>query len=209
MTDIFAMIADERRILADEVEKFTDAQWNTASAMPGWKVHHVVAHLVWPLEASMVGTVFLMIRNGFNFNKVADSVVAKDTRSRQELAGILRARAEHKFVPPGAGPEAPLTDAVVHGLDLRLPLGLKRDLPKDRALIVLDNVVKPGNAKFFGAPTGFTFSASDVGWTSGSGPRVEGTSTVLMHALTGRKVGLDTLTGDGASAFRGAFKEYQ
>lgn len=210
MTDIFAMIADERRVLADEVEKFTDAQWSTPSALAGWQVRHVVAHLVWPLEASMGGTFLKLVKAGFNFGKMADQQAQGETRTPRELAAVMRTRADHRFTPPGMGPEAPLTDAIVHGLDIRVPLGLPREPPVDRARIVLGHLVRGGNQKFFGVPPGFRYAAEDAGWTStGDGPLVSGSARALMFALTGRRALLGELKGDGADKFRAAFKEYR
>src|SRR3712207_6736008 len=48
------------------------------------------------------------------------------------LTEVLRRKAGSRFTPPGAGPEAPLTDLLVHGLDIRWPLGLHRDVPAER-----------------------------------------------------------------------------
>src|SRR3712207_4622703 len=49
-----------------------------------------------------------------------------------ELTEVLREKADSRFTPPGAGPEAPLTDLLVHGLDIRWPLGLPRKVPEER-----------------------------------------------------------------------------
>jgi len=41
-----------------------------------------------------------------------------------EIADTLRRRAEHRLSPPLFGPTDPLADILVHGGDMRIPLGL-------------------------------------------------------------------------------------
>ncbi|MBI5495980.1 MAG: maleylpyruvate isomerase family mycothiol-dependent enzyme [Deltaproteobacteria bacterium] len=210
MSDLFAMIADERRILGDTVDSLTDAQWTAPSAMGGWQIRHVVAHLVWPLEASLAGTLARLVRAGFSFNRMADQQADGEKRPARALAAVLRTRADHRFTPPGMGPEAPLSDIIVHGLDIRRPLGLKRAFPAERTGIVLDHLMRTGNMKFFGTPLGFRFVAEDTGWASrGDGPVVSGTAEALLLSVTGRKMALPELKGDGADPFRAAFTEYR
>ena len=48
---------------------------------------------------------------------------------------------------------------------------------------------------------GLSFAASDLDWTAGDGPLVQGTGEALMMALCGRRVALDELTGDGLAEF--------
>ena len=50
-----------------------------------------------------------------------------------------------------------------------------------------------------------TFHATDVGWTSGSGPTVEGPAEPMVLAMTGRLVGFDSLEGDGVASLRSRF----
>ena len=46
---------------------------------------------------------------------------------------------------------------------------------------------------------GLTLVASDVDWTRGTGPEVRGPLASIISAVTGRKAGLASLTGDGLS----------
>ena len=45
---------------------------------------------------------------------------------------------------------------------------------------------------------GLTLRATDTDWTHGEGPVVEGRLMDLLMAATGRKMALDSLSGDGA-----------
>ena len=73
------------------------------------------------------------------------------------------------------GIEAPLTDLLVHGQDLRRPLGLWREIPPDRAEVSLNFLA--------GLPRGFVskdrlaglaLSATDLPFSFGSGAAVSG-----------------------------------
>ena len=205
MHETFAMVASERRRLADDLDGMTDTQWTTASLCAGWQVRDVVAHLVWPTETSLPKMLLKAATKGFNFDKLSDEAARADSRSQHQLAEALRANADSSFKPPGMGPDAPLTDIVVHGLDIRWPLALELDIPDTPARVVLDFLLSPKATKGFvkkGTADGLRFEASDVEWSRGSGSTVRGSTAVLMLSLAGRNAGLDELVGEGADAFR-------
>jgi uncharacterized protein (TIGR03083 family) len=203
--DLLAAIADERRTLADMFETFTDEQWATPSLCSGWTVRHVAAHLITPFRMSLPKMFLGMIKVKGDFNKLADGVAKRDALlPTAELIAILRKNADSTFKPPGAGHEAPLSDNVIHGLDMRRPLGIARDIPPDRLRVLLDTSVTPKVRKFFGHDvTGVTMTATDVDWSSGSGPSVTGKAEDLILMLAGRSSGLDGLDGDGVALLRG------
>jgi hypothetical protein len=47
-----------------------------------------------------------------------------------------------------------------------------------------------------------SLAASDVAWSTGSGPQVKGPLVALLLAMSGRKAALDTLVGDGVEVLR-------
>jgi hypothetical protein len=49
---------------------------------------------------------------------------------------------------------------------------------------------------------GLTLQATDTEWSHGTGPKVSGPMLSLVMAMTGRKVGDDELTGEGAATLR-------
>jgi uncharacterized protein (TIGR03083 family) len=208
MIDIFAVMAAERRALADDVEKLTDAQWVTPSALKGWQLRHVASHLVWPLESGPLTLGAAFFKAGMSFSRTVDNAAEADRRSPREMAAALRAQADNKKVPPGIGAPGILMDLLVHSLDIRRPLGLQRVVDKEALVIALKRLAGARSLKFFRIPSGFTFVATDVGWRNGQGPVVEGNSQDLLLALAGRKAGLAGLGGDGAPQFRERFKEY-
>jgi len=186
--DHFAEIADERRGFADLIDTLTAEQLATPSLCLGWTVHDIAAHLVLPMVTNMALTRSLA-----------------RIKSPAELAALLRKHAESRFTPPvGLGSIAPLTDAIVHAQDARRPLGIAREIPPARLLAILDFQVSPLAARGFvpkARTAGLSFAASDLDWTAGDGPLVQGTGEALMMALCGRRVALDELTGDGLAEF--------
>ena len=186
--DHFAEIADERRGFADLIDTLTAEQLATPSLCLGWTVHDIAAHLVLPMVTNMALTRSLA-----------------RIKSPAELAALLRKHAESRFTPPvGLGSIAPLTDAIVHAQDARRPLGIAREIPPARLLAILAFQVSPLAARGFvpkARTAGLSFAASDLDWTAGDGPLVQGTGEALMMALCGRRVALDELTGDGLAEF--------
>lgn len=202
--DTFAEIADERRGIADLASRLTAEQLATPSLCSGWSVHDVLAHLVVPLEVGIPRFALTMLTSRGNFDRANDRLTRRLARPTTELAEVLRRKAESRFTPPGSGPEAPLTDLVVHGLDIRRPLGLPREIPPVRLRTALDFAV---TAPVAGAATrralaGLRFETDDLDWSSGSGPTVRGPADALVLAITGRATALDSLDGDGLPVLR-------
>jgi uncharacterized protein (TIGR03083 family) len=204
--DIFTEIADERRGLADLLSGLTPEQQSAQSLCGDWSVRDVVGHLVVPLEVS--GPRFLLAilacRGSFDG---ANSRLAREQARRpfDDLVEVLRRKADSRFTPPGSGPEAPLTDLLIHGLDIRWPLGLARSIPEERLRTSLTFLTASPARGFVakGALSGLRFEADDIDWAHGSGPAVRGNAEALLLAVTGRTSALDRLQGDGVSTLRG------
>jgi uncharacterized protein (TIGR03083 family) len=203
--DTFAQIADERRGLAALVAGLTEEQQATQSLCSEWSVRDVVAHLVVPLEVSLPKFVLAMLACRGKFDR-ANVRLAREQARRPfgEIVEVLRRKADSRFTPPGSGPEAPLTDLLVHGLDIRWPLGLPRDIPAERAHKSLTYLTAApvGGVVPKGTLDGLRFEAEDIDWAHGSGPRVRGDAEALLLAVTGRTTALDHLSGGGVSMLR-------
>lgn len=202
--DIFADIADERRAVAGMLADLPPENRSVSSLCDGWTVHHVAAHLIMPLTVSMPAIMVAMIASGGNFDR-ANNKLTKQLARRpfEEIIEILQTKADKKFTPPGAGPEAPLTDILVHGLDIRWPLGLPRQIPEQRLRTALTHLTtKSANGvATSGVLTGRRFEATDVDWSYGEGPLVSGAAGALLLALTGRTVAVAHLAGEGAETW--------
>jgi uncharacterized protein (TIGR03083 family) len=202
---VIEMIGDERRTLADVLVALTPKQLATPSLCGAWTVHDVAAHLLMPLVTGLPTVMLAMVISAGNFDKANRVLTARiASRSIAEIAQGLRDRAENPFSPPGMGLEAPLTDLLVHGQDIRRPLGLRRDIPADRAEVSLTFLSGKSPRGFVTKDrlAGLALSATDLPFSSGSGAPVTGPAEALLLALTGRPDALADLSGDGVALLR-------
>lgn len=182
----FALIEAERLRLARIVETLTPEQLDEPSLANGWRIRDVVAHTTMAFSVRMPELVLGLVRHRGSFDRFADRW-ARDTAaatSPAELVAALRAGAGARFTPPGLGPEAPLTDVVVHALDIVVPLGLPTDDFDPEALAVVLAFLTTRVASRFGV-TGHPFAsdrfeATDLDWAHGTGPTQRGTATDLI-----------------------------
>src|SRR3954471_15481012 len=128
--DVWAVIAEERRALADQLSLLSPEQWKTPSLCGAWSVRDVAAHLVVPHTISMRQFLVAFARAGGSFERANVALTEQAARrTPDELVSEIRRFAESRFAPPGMGPGAPLTDVLVHGQDIRIPLDLHDDRP--------------------------------------------------------------------------------
>ncbi len=201
----WATIAAERRALADQLETLDDAQWATRSLCGAWTVRDVAAHLVVPNKINVGRFLVTFAASRFNFERANVAMTAREAKhSPQEIVADIRTHAEGRFAPPGMGSVAPLTDILVHGQDIRVPLGLQTVRPVEPWAATLDFVVsKKAQRGFVGKPLPpLRFSATDLDWSHGSGDEVSGPAIALALALLGRPALIDQLSGPGVAAMQ-------
>lgn len=203
---VFEKAAIERRAFADLVETLTAEQLTTASLCAGWDVKMVAAHLAAALAPSKRVFVLALLRSAGNPHRANTRLAgAGAARPTAEVVSAIRAGAGSTFSPPGVGPRGPLTDALVHAGDIRLPLGLPYEPGKAAVNAALEFVTT-------GRPIGFvprgllrdiSLQATDLDWKWGVGPLVEGRGIDLLMAACGRSATLKVLVGDGSEALAG------
>lgn len=191
----FDLIEQERHRLADLADTWSPEQWDTPSLAAGWRVCEVLAHLTMPFAVSMPRMVVGLVRNRGSFDRFADrwARAAAASVPPAEVTASLRANAAARFTPPGMGPEAPLTDLVVHGLDVRIPLGLPATDIDPAARATALRVLTTRSAPRFGVPADVfgtrRFEATDLDWAHGTGPTERATSIeLLVHLCRGRSL---------------------
>jgi hypothetical protein len=94
-----------------------------------------------------------------------------------------------------------LGEAVVHGEDIRRPLGMSREIPEETLVTVAD--FYKGSNLLIGAKrriAGLSLKATDASWTNGDGPEVSGPLASLIVAMTGRREACADLSGEGVAA---------
>lgn len=190
----------EREALCRDLAALDKSQWDTQSLCSQWKVRHVVGHLVAGSDVGAGAAFIGLLKNGMNFNRyMAREALAAGSASTEELLAALRATVGIHKTPPMAKPVNMLIDTVCHSADIRRPLGINRTLPEKTLVEVADNLkglgFPLGASKRVG---GLRLSATDVTWSTGAGPLVEGPVESLILAMAGRRAGLDDLTGEGS-----------
>jgi uncharacterized protein (TIGR03083 family) len=202
-----AMIADERRQAADLIDTLSPEQLRAPSLCSAWTVHAVAAHLLAPLVSGLGGFVWMVLKSGLDPHRanIRLACALADARSGAEIAAGLREHAEYDFRPPVVGRDGPFTDLLVHGQDIRRPLGIPHQFRPERLRLSLDFLVS-GSAKGF-VPKELRsgdvrYEATDLGWSWGSGPVVRGPGEAVLMVLTGRTVALDDAEGDGVEVLR-------
>jgi hypothetical protein len=97
------------------------------------------------------------------------------------------------------GPLSGLTDVLVHGADMRIPLGIPHRPDPRQVARVLDFLTSPTQLGFFPRRRlrGIALHDEDTGQTWGHGESIRGSGVAVMLAVCGRTVALDQLTGPG------------
>ncbi len=194
-------IAAERRCLADQLDGLTPDEWATQSLCEAWTVRGVVAHLVMTHKVSVPRFMLAMVSARGSFARANVTLTAREAEhSTTELVSDLRRFADSHVKPPGFGSEAPLTDVLIHGQDIRIPLGLDTPQPIAPWKAALDFLVTPKARRGFGVPAlpAVQLRATDLDWTFGSGEEVSAPAIALALSIMGRRARLEDLVGPGA-----------
>jgi uncharacterized protein (TIGR03083 family) len=197
-TDVWALVHAERRTLIADLERLEDAQWDRPSLCNRWTVHDVAAHLVDVARTTRLGFVIDMARARFDFDRQnANGVQRARGATPQQTLESLRQAASRTSTPP-APVDTRIVEEVVHGEDIRRPLGIVRAYPQGVVVRALRQQARI-SASFGGAKelvARVRLSATDADLSIGHGPEVRGPALALLLAISGRQVALDELDGE-------------
>lgn len=203
MTDIWTTISAERGALADDLAALTPAQWETPSLCSKWTVRDVVAHLSATASMSPVKFFAGMAKAGFSFSKFSKGQL-DEYRGPDPAATLADFRSLQHCTSAPPGPKVSwLGEIVIHGADIRRPLGISHAYPPDAVRQVID--FYKGSNMLSGAKkriAGMALHATDCEWRHGRGEPVEGPLLSLLLAMTGRGAACDDLTGPGVATLR-------
>ncbi|MFI6393471.1 maleylpyruvate isomerase family mycothiol-dependent enzyme [Nonomuraea sp. NPDC050540] len=201
-TGLWALIFAERAALADDLAALTDERWATPSLCEGLSVREVLAHLTSAARLTPLRWLAGVVRCRFDFDRqVAMRLREQLGASPDETLERFRGAVTSRTRPLSA--IAMLGETVVHGEDIRRPLGIRRDHPigtltRLAGHYVGSNQVVPAKRQV----RGLRLAAVDGPFASGSGPLVTGSTLALIMAMAGRGDYLDELSGDGAAILR-------
>ncbi len=194
---------EERRALSADLSKVPAQRWAEASLCPGWDVHDVVAHLIDTAKTTRLGFARRLVAARFDFDRDNAVGVARERRASPAETLAEFDRVVTMTRTPPAAPATRLVEAVVHGEDVRRPLGVRREYPLNRVLPALKYQIRTSGSIGGGEEraAGFRLLAVDADFSSGAGPEVHGTALALLLAISGRPLEPGELYGPAAPDF--------
>lgn len=198
--EVWSLVHAERRRLIDDLSTVEDTDWETPSLCPGWTVHDVLAHLVDVARIGKVDFLLRMMRVKGDFDLANEEGVRhyRHDNPVQTLEDFRQAVTMTRI--PTAHRATRLVEAVVHGEDIRRPLGLSGHYPDSAVHEALSYQLRTpaaiGGSRERTRGCRLIDSATGASW--GRGADVTGSGLDLLLAAAGRPVEAGALTGPGA-----------
>jgi uncharacterized protein (TIGR03083 family) len=202
--DPWPIIHSERVALANDLEQLDDAQWSAQSLCPEWTVHRVLGHIVATAKTTPASFFTGLASNGFKFHVMnAKRSAAESAGAPSETLANFRAARAATTQPPGPA-MAMVGEILVHGEDIRRPLGISHEYPMP-ALIAATEFHRSSNLLIGGKrrTANLRLRATDTDWSIGSGPEIAGPMLSIMLVTTGRRSAIAELSGDGLAPLAG------
>jgi uncharacterized protein (TIGR03083 family) len=150
-------------------------------------VRHVIAHVTMPARLTVEQFGAEMAAAGGDFTVLSDTVAARDASLPvADLLDQLRSPRLHAWQPPGGGAAGALSHAVIHSLDVTIPLDRPAVAPGEATTAVLDQLTAANGTVFGVDLTDVRLEAADTDWSWGSGRLVRIDSGSLVALLSGR-----------------------
>lgn len=189
MTDLQALTVQTLTGLAHLLDSEPPEAWDAPSLCHGWRVRHVVAHVTMPARLTPDAFRAALAAAGGDFTALSDSVADRDsTLPLADHLAQLRSPALHSWQPPGGGAGGALSHAVIHSLDVTVPLDRPSVAPVEARVAVLDQLTAANGAIFGLDVSGVRLAADDVSWQWGDGTTITADSGRLIALLSGRSL---------------------
>jgi uncharacterized protein (TIGR03083 family) len=196
-------VIDEHRIsVAGLLEQLSDEEWRQPSLCAGWTIRDVAAHLT--LQQLGPGGIIATMAK---WRGSIDRTICYAARQRAaawptgQIIAQIRDMAGSRRHTLGVTYLETLTDILVHGQDIAIPLGRRHDMPPRPAATAASRVLTmrwPPPLAAARKVAGFRLTATDTPWSSGEGPQVNGPMSALLLVCAGRLAPLAQLSGEGA-----------
>jgi uncharacterized protein (TIGR03083 family) len=197
-SSIRELVRAERQDLWHTLAGLDAEQWEAPSLCKGWSVSDVAAHVIGNDELAGLALAARFVRGGFLPDRINQiGVENARARSTPDLLTSLGAHLEPRGPAAALGGRLGLVDALVHHQDIRRPLGLSRDIPRERLLPALGVALYSPILLGVRRVRGLRLIAHDIGWTWGNGQEVSGTGEALLMAIAGRASVVVELSGVG------------
>ena len=201
---VWETIDAQRVAVADLLEGLSADDWQQPSLCAGWTVRDVAAHLTLQ-QIGPRGAIAMMIRwRGSLEQTIRDTARRRASAlPTRRIIAEIRATAGSRRHIIGVSYLETLTDILVHGQDIAIPLGGSLTMPPRAAAVAASRVLSmrwPPPLPAAGKVAGFRLTATDTSWAAGEGPEVQGPMGALLLVCAGRLPALPQLAGPGAPA---------
>jgi uncharacterized protein (TIGR03083 family) len=202
---ILAAASAQRVAFAALLESLTDEQLAQRSLCDGWSCRVVAGHLYAAQTYSATAFLGPFVATGFRPNRANDRVARQAAQLPiAQIVARFRDDAHRPVKVPVVGYNGPLADLAIHYADIAVPLDQPYDPDLTTVGLVLD-FLTGGKAHGFVRKTTLDQlelrpTDSDRSW--GSGREISGRSADIMLAVTGRRIALDKLAGDGVATLK-------
>lgn len=203
---VWQTVHSERRRLAADLSELRDEQWRLPSLCPGWDVHDVLAHLVDTARTGRLSFVHDLLTARMDFDRANENGIVREKREDpQDTINALRQAVGLTRTPP-ADLATRLVEAIVHGEDIRRPLGIAGSYPEAAVVQALTYQLRTpvsfGGGRERAAGLRLINRRSGAAW--GQGDDVEADPLDLLLAVSGRPVNPESLKGSGTSRLAAA-----
>jgi uncharacterized protein (TIGR03083 family) len=202
------VIHAEREDLAADLTPLDQAAWDTPSLCTQWSVRDTFAHMTATARMTPARFFTSIAKAGFRFNTMVATDIRRETAgTTDDLLAAFRGLSKSSNHPPGPV-DSMLGEIIIHGEDIRRPLGIQHEYPVASVVRVADfykdsNLIVGARKRI----ADLRLTATDAQWSTGAGPEVSGPVLALLLAMTGRSAVLPDLTGDGVATLAGRISD--
>lgn len=204
---LWAAIDTQRLRTAALLETLSEDELQRPSLCEGWTVREVAAHLTLQ-QLTLLDGLAMALRSPGSINQVNNAAARRQARrlTTEQIVERIRGMVGSRRHNIGVTPRETLTDIVVHGQDIAIPLGRVIEVEVQVAAEVAERnwscqFSRKGRRMlkvFRPLPwAGHRLVATDVAWSVGEGPEIRGPVLALLLLVTGRPVVLPQLEGPG------------
>lgn len=186
--EVWQAVDAHRRAVVAMLEGLADEHWREPSLCAEWTVRDVAAHLAWQQNIWTPATVLGFVRARGNVDLAIRDIARRHAKRpvEQLIAQLRRIIGTHRAMPTLTHVEF-LIDILVHSQDIAVPLGYPLDLPPEPAAVAAtrlwtNDTLLPGVKSVKTQ----RFVATDIDWSVGDGPEVQGSMTAILLLFAGR-----------------------
>ena len=201
---VWQVIDAQRMNLAALLEQLPAGDWRQPSLCAGWTVRDVAAHLTLQ-QVGPGGAIAMMVRWRGSLERTIHDAACRRAAALPtgQIIAEIRGMAGSRRHTIGVTYLETLTDILVHGQDIAIPLGRRHDMPPPAAATAASRVLSmrwppplPSARKL----AGFRLTATDTPWSAGAGPEAHAPMSAILLICAGRLAALPQLSGEGAPA---------